>query len=89
MATQPLPPNAGKPANKPAGSRRFLWAAGLGVLALLVAPWILAEFEMGVPWRNVIAGAGIHDSMRYSATAALAVVLLAGLVALAGLKTKH
>lgn len=88
MATQPLPSNAGQSAKKPAGSRRFLWAAGIGVLAILVAPWILAEFEIGVPWRNVIAGAGVRDPMRYSATAALAVVLLSGLVALTALKSK-
>jgi hypothetical protein len=77
------PNNAQNPQHGPPPERlRFRWELGALPLALLLGPWFFSEVDLPVRWRDIVAALHVLSPENYSATAALAATLIAGLLIL-------
>ena len=73
----------------PSGPRRQpRWELLLIPLAVLLGPWFLGSCDAPIAWRDVTAALQVHWPQDYSATVALAAVLIATLFVLRLCRTR-
>jgi hypothetical protein len=75
-------PSTAQPPPSPAPRRHPRWELLAVPLALLLGPWFFRGCDAPLRWRDVTTSLGVRWPEDYTATAALAAVLVAGLLIL-------